>query len=45
MKWDEQIYSNLCDALTMIIETTPIYTMHCLPDKEAAELCHHTIAR
>ena len=44
MKWDEQIYRNLCDALTTIIETTPIYTMHCLPDKEAAELCHHTIA-
>lgn len=45
MKWDEHIYSNLCDALTMIIETTPIYTLHCLPDKEAAELCYHTIVR
>ena len=45
MKWDETIYNNLCDAITRIIETTPIYTLHCLPDEEAAQLCHKTIAR
>ena len=44
MKWDETIYNNLCDAITRIIETTPIYTLHCLPDEEAALLCHKTIA-
>lgn len=45
MKWDETIYNNLCDAITRIIETTPAYTLHCLPDEEAALLCHRTIAR
>ena len=45
MKWDTIIYNNLCDAITRIIETTPIYTLHCLPDEEAAQLCHKTIAR
>lgn len=45
MKWDSIIYNNLCDTITHIIETTPIYTLHCLPDEEAAQICHKTIAR
>ena len=44
MKWDETIYGNLCDTLTEIIEKIPIYTLHCLPDDEAALLCQKTIA-
>ena len=43
MKWDPVIYRNLCDAVTRVIETTPVYTLHCLPDEEAARLCHDTI--
>ena len=43
MKWDAVIYNNLMDTLTKIIATIPIYTLHCLPDEEAAVLCHHTI--
>lgn len=45
MKWDQGLYRSLGDAVTRIIETTPIYILHCLPDKEAAEICHRTIAR
>lgn len=45
MKWDSVIYNKLCDAVTRLIETTPIYTLHCLPDEGAAILCHKTIAR
>ena len=45
MKWDTSIYRNLCDAITRIIETTPIYTLHCLPDQEAALLCHRTLTQ
>ena len=44
MKWDTSIYNNLCDTISRIIETTPIYTLHCLPDKGAALLSHGTIA-
>ena len=40
MKWDSAIYSNLCDSISHIIETTPVFTMHCLPDEEAARVCH-----
>ena len=39
MKWDPTIYRNLCDAVTRVIETTPVYTLHCLPDEEAARVC------
>jgi hypothetical protein len=44
MKWDNAIYDNLCNAVSRIVETTPVYTLYCLPDEEAARLCHSTIA-
>lgn len=43
MKWDSDTYQRLCDAITRIIETTPIFTLYCLPDKEAAQLSYSTI--
>ncbi len=43
MKWDTNIYNEICDVITCLVETTPVYTLHCLPDKEAAILCNKTI--
>ena len=45
MKWDSKIYNNICDTVTRIIETTPIYTLHCLPDEEAAKLSFATLVK
>ena len=45
MKWDKRLYRAMGDTITRIIETTPIYILHCLPDKEAAEICHKEITR
>jgi len=45
MKWDSPIFGHMCATITKVIEQTPIYTLHCLPDKESAVLCHKTIAR
>ena len=45
MMWDKDIYSRICDTITKIIETTDIYTLHCLPNEDAAVLCHETIAK
>lgn len=45
MKWDSTIYNNICDTLTQLIEAVPVYTLHCLPDKEAALICHKEITR
>lgn len=43
MKWDSAVYNNLCDTVTRVVETTPIYTLHCLPNEEAAVICHKTL--
>ncbi len=45
MKWDKAVFNSTCDTITRIVETTPIYNLHCLPNAEAALLCHDTIAR
>lgn len=44
MKWDSEIYNMICDTVTRLVETTGIYTLHCLPDAEAAHVCHQAIA-
>ena len=44
MKWDTDIYNAICDTVTRVVETTGIYTLHCLPDKESAEIGHKAIA-
>lgn len=44
MKWDKDIFNNICNIITRLIERTPLYTLHCLPDEEAAILCHNTIS-
>lgn len=45
MKWDKDIYNAICDTITKIIETTGIYILHCLPDKEAAILCYKEVSK
>lgn len=45
MKWDSSIYNAICDTITKIVETTGIYTLHCLPNKEAAEVCYKAISK
>jgi hypothetical protein len=45
MKWDNDIFNSICDTITKIVETTGIYTLHCLPNKEAALLCQKTISK
>ena len=45
MKWDKAIFGHICNTLTSIIETTGIYTLHCLPDKESAVICNKAISQ
>lgn len=45
MKWSKEIFDNVCNNITKVIETTGLYTLHCLPDKDSAILCHKTISR
>lgn len=45
MKWDEDINNFICNNVIKIIDNTNTYILHCLPNKEAAEVCHQAIAR
>ncbi len=43
MKWDHDIFDAVCNNVTKVIETTGMYTLHCLPDEESAKICQATI--
>lgn len=45
MKWDKDIFHGICNTVTKVIELTNCYTLHCLPDEEAAHICHKEISR
>lgn len=45
MKWDERVYKGVCDGVSALISIVGMYELGCLPNAEAAILCHDTIAR
>ena len=44
IRWDSNIFHHVCGTVTKIIETTNCYILHCLPNREAAEVCNAAIA-
>ena len=44
MRWDHEIFNNVCSTVTKLVETTGIYILHCLPDRDSAIVCHDRIA-
>ena len=46
MKWDKTVYRNTYDTIIELVTVSPYnYILHCLPDREAAIICHKTISR
>jgi len=45
MRWDERVFDNTCKVVAKLIECVDIYTLHCLPNKEAAMVCHKAIVK
>lgn len=45
IRWDENIYDDIIKNITQVIEKTPFYILHCLPNIEAAVICNKTISR
>lgn len=45
MKWDARIYNAVCDSITKFIQTCGIWELGCLPNSEAAILCHETVSK
>ena len=43
MKWDRRIYGATCDSISGLIEKCDIFELGCLPNAEAAHLCHDTL--
>ena len=45
MKWDKRVYSGVTEGISELIRLVGMYELGCLPNAEAAILCHDTIAR
>lgn len=45
MKWDKDIYELVCDTVSKIVETTDLYILHCLPNRESAIICNKAIRK
>lgn len=45
MKWDARVYNGICDSITKFIQTCRMWELGCLPNSEAAILCHETISK
>ena len=43
--WDYTVHDGICNTLTTLLQQVNTYTLGCLPNKEAALLCHQAIAR
>lgn len=43
MKWDKSVYDGVCNTITDVVQSVPIYKMECLPDRDAAIVCHDTV--
>lgn len=44
MKWDKRVYNGVCDGISGLIRLCGMYELGCLPNAEAAHLCHDTVA-
>lgn len=45
MKWDRRVYNGICETLSYLLESTPVWHLDCLPDAEAAHVCYEAIHR
>ena len=45
MRWDKDFYTRMLQLSFGIAKQTGIFTLHCLPDEEAARICHATVTR
>ncbi len=45
MKWDSAIFNAICNNVTKVVETTGIYLLNCLPNEDAARVCHKAISK
>lgn len=45
MKWDRRVYGGVYDTVTRLIGLCDIYELGCLPNAQAARLCHDMVTK
>lgn len=45
MKWDARLYDHVCKTVSRVVSLSDVYTLHCLPNEEAAKVCFKAIAK
>ena len=45
MRWDTDFYTRMLQLSFGIAKQTGIFTLHCLPDEEAARICHAAVTK
>ncbi len=45
LRWNDHLYSSLCDVLEKIIDKIPVCILKCLPNQDAAEICYSEIKK
>ena len=45
IRWNSVLYSTLINILIEIISAIPVGELECLPDEEAAQICHYTLMK
>lgn len=43
MKWEESVFTRICDTVTTVVSTTPIFVLHCTAAPESAAVCCNAI--
>lgn len=44
MKWDDDLFSKLCDTISTIISVVPVFKLNCKADHDAAKVCFNAIS-
>ncbi|MCR4993860.1 MAG: hypothetical protein K6A32_00520 [Bacteroidales bacterium] len=43
MKWDRRVYEGICQTISRLLRTTPVYWLGCRPDEEAAHVSYEAV--
>lgn len=43
MKFDDVMGDKLCDTVCAVVSAVKVFTLECLPDSEAARVCHEAV--
>lgn len=45
LKCEPAVYGNMCNTIAMVVQSARVYAMYCLPNNEAAKVCHSELLR